>query len=62
MAYTKDDIKQCKQENLFRKWDKERAEALHSGNARMYALRCDQLGIEPEDKELYDVGCRMMNQ
>ena len=43
-------------EKYISKLETKRKEALSSQDAKNYTSLCDQLGLEPEDKYLYEVG------
>lgn len=54
--YTDEDIESCRRANYFKNLDKIRVDALASRNALKYFKLCDEMGVEPEDRHLYDIG------
>jgi len=54
--YTLEDIESCRRANLFKNLDKKRVGALASRDALNYFKLCDEIGVDPEDKFLYDIG------
>lgn len=55
-SYTDEDIESCRRANYFKNLDKMRVDALASRDALKYFRLCGEMGVEPEDKHLYDIG------
>lgn len=54
--YSDGDIEGCRRANYFKKLDEKRVNALGSRNALKYYKLCDEMGVDPEDKQLYEFG------
>ena len=54
--YTEEDIESCRRANLFKNLDKKRVNALAGRDALSYFRLCDEMGVEPEDNQLYNIG------
>ena len=54
--YSDEDIEGCRRANHFKNLDKKRVNALFSRDALTYFKLCDEIGVDPEDKDLYNAG------